>query len=163
LDLSFRGRLAESWSIREEAYLFADDALRLPDGAAAGTSALMARLRAAQAAGHPALHGVEAMTVLPAETITVEVTPPPPPRATRGRGRPVPPVKPIPVTVRQPPRIKFGLRAVDQDFFANLDRLLGGYVTKLDPLRYVTAPDPASARAAVEAHVRPAAENPVIV
>src|SRR5215467_10638256 len=64
LDLSFRGRLAESWSIREEAYLFADDALRLPDGAAAGTSALMARLRAAQAAGHPALHGVEAMTVL---------------------------------------------------------------------------------------------------
>src|SRR5215467_11734555 len=35
LDLSFRGRLAESWSIREEAYLFAEDALRLHDGPAA--------------------------------------------------------------------------------------------------------------------------------
>ena len=32
LDLSFRGRLAESWQILEEAYLFADETLRLPDG-----------------------------------------------------------------------------------------------------------------------------------
>ena len=53
--------------------------------------------------------------------------------------------------------------AVDQDFFANLDRLLGGYLGRLDPLRYVTAPDPATARAAAEAHIRPTEENPVIV
>jgi ABC-type transport system substrate-binding protein len=65
--------------------------------------------------------------------------------------------------VRQPPRLRFTLRAVDQDFFANLDRLLGGYVGKLDPLRYVSAPDPGLARAAAEAHVRPTEENPVIV
>jgi peptide/nickel transport system substrate-binding protein len=154
LDLSFRGRLAESWRIREEAYLFADDALQLPGGAAAAAPALLARLRAAQAAGHPALRGVEAMTVLPAETTTVDVTPPPRPGGIRG---------PVRVAVRQPPRIKFALRAVDQDFFANLDRLLGGYVTTLDPLRYVTAPDPGAARTAAETHVRPTEENPVIV
>jgi hypothetical protein len=88
LDLSFRGRLAESWEIREEAYLFADETLRLPDGAPATPETLLARLRAAQAAGAPGLRGVEALSVLPAETST---------RAGRGlppRPRPRPPASP---------------------------------------------------------------------
>ena len=150
LDLSFRGRLAESWQILEEAYLFADATLRLPDGTSATPEALLARLRAAQAAGAPALRGVDAMAVLPAETRTVRIGPPAP---ARRPGGPTPAPAPIAVGVRYPPRVKFTLRAVDQDFFANLDRLLGGYVRQLDPLRYVTAPDPATGRAAAEAHV----------
>lgn len=162
LDLSFRGRLAESWQILEEAYLFADETLRLPDGAPAGSEALLARLRAAQAAGAPALRAVEVMAVLPAETATVEIAPPGAARRP-GPARPAPRAAPTRVVVRHPPRVKFTLRTVDQDFFQGLDRLLGGYVGKLDPLRYVTAPDPASARAAAEAHVRPTEENPVIV
>ena len=161
LDLSFRGRLAESWQIFEEAYLFADGTLRLSDGPPRPPETLLARLRAAQAAGAPALRAVEAMAVLPAETNTVQIAPPAA-RAAAGPA-PRPPTAPIAVGIRHPPRIKFTLRAVDQDFFANLDRLLGGYVRQLDPLRYVTAPDPASARAAAEAHVRPTEENPVIV
>jgi peptide/nickel transport system substrate-binding protein len=160
LDLSFRGRLAESWQVSEEAYLFADEAVRLPDGAAATPETLLARLRAAQAAGAPALRAVEAMTVLPADTSTV---PSAPPAAARRPGGPAPTPPPPAVGIRRPPRIKFTLRAVDQDFFANLDRLLGGYLGRLDPLRYVTAPDPATARAAAEAHIRPTEENPVIV
>ncbi|HEX2483517.1 MAG TPA: ABC transporter substrate-binding protein, partial [Methylomirabilota bacterium] len=160
LDLSFRGRLAESWQVSEEAYLFADEAVRLPDGAAATPETLLARLRAAQAAGSPALRAVEAMTVLPADTSTV---PSAPPAAVRRPGGPAPAPPPPAVGIRRPPRIKFTLRAVDQDFFANLDRLLGGYPGRLDPLRYVTAPDPATARAAAEAHIRPTEENPVIV
>jgi ABC-type transport system substrate-binding protein len=160
LDLSFRGRLAESWQVSEEAYLFADEAVRLPDGAAATPETLLARLRAAQAAGSPALRAVEAMTVLPADTSTV---PSAPPAAARRPGGPAPTPPPPAVGIRRPPRIKFTLRAVDQDFFANLDRLLGGYPGRLDPLRYVTAPDPATARAAAEAHIRPTEENPVIV
>ena len=161
LDLSFRGRLAESWQILEEAYLFADETLRLPDGAAATPEALLARLRAAQAAGAPALRAVEAMTVQPAETSTPQIAPPAPARRPGGPAPPAPP--PTPVVIRRPPRIKFTLRTVDQDFFANVDRLLGGYTGRLDPLRYVTAPDPATARAAAAAHVRPIEENPVIV
>jgi peptide/nickel transport system substrate-binding protein len=160
LDLSFRGRLAESWQLSEEAYLFADEEVRLPDGAAATPETLLARLRTAQAAGSPALGVVEAMTVLPADTSTVPIAPP---AAARRPGGPAPTPPPPPVGIRRPPRIKFTLRAVDQDFFANLDRLLGGYLGRLDPLRYVTAPDPATARAAAEAHVRPTEENPVIV
>ncbi len=161
LDLSFRGRLAESWEIFEETYLFADETLRLADGTAATPAALLKQLQAAKDRGAPALRAVEALTVLPAETSTVRIAPPAP---ARGPGAPAPPAPvPIAVVVQRPPRIKFTLRAVDQDFFPNLDRLLAGYVTKLDPHRYVTAPDPASARAAVEAHVRPTEENPVIV
>jgi ABC-type transport system substrate-binding protein len=156
LDLSFKGRLAESWRVFEEAYLFADEAVRLGDGTPAAPAALLARLEAARAAGVPALRGVEAMTLLPGATETVAVTPPG--RPARGAAP-----RPVPVTVRRPPRVRFTLRAVDQDFFAGLDRLLGGYVGRLDPLRYVTAPDPVLARAAAEEHVQPAEANPVIV
>ena len=91
LDLSFRGRVAESWQILEEAYLFADETLRLPDGAAATPAALLARLRTAQAAGAPALRTVETMTVEPAETRTVQIAPSapgPPPGRPRAAGPP---------------------------------------------------------------------------
>jgi ABC-type transport system substrate-binding protein len=160
LDLSFRGRLAESWQILEEAYLYADEAERLPDGAPATAAAIVARLRAARARGAPELRAVETMDVLPAETTTVQMAPPSPPRRP---GAPGPPPAPVPVTLRRPPRVKFTLRAVDQDFFTNLDQLLGGYVKRLASARYVTAADPAVARAAAEAHVQPTEENPVIV
>src|SRR4029453_12797496 len=139
LDLSFRGRLAESWEILEEAYLFADETLRLPDGAPATAKAIVERLRAAQAAGAPALRAVEGMMVVPADTTTVRMTPPAP---ARRPGGPAPPTAEAPGAGRGPSRVKFTLRAVDQDFIPNVDRLLGGYVGKLDPLRYVTAPDP---------------------
>src|SRR5262245_58107216 len=134
LDLSFRGRLAESWQILEEAYLFADETLRLPDGSAAGAEALLRRFRAAQSAGASALRGVESVAALPAETVTVQIAPPAPPRRPGASAAPGPPPPPaIPVVVHRPARIKFTLRAVDQDFFAGLDRLLGGYVSGLDP------------------------------
>jgi ABC-type transport system substrate-binding protein len=157
LDLSFRGRVAESWQILEEAYLYADDTLRLADGAPATPTALLARLRVLQAGGAPALRAVEAMAVLPPETTTVQIAPP-------GRaGAPPASTPAVPVTVRRPARIKFTLRAVDQDFFQNLDRLLDGYVKRLDPLRYVQAADPAVTRAAAAAHAQPTEETPVIV
>jgi ABC-type transport system substrate-binding protein len=153
LDLTFRGRVAESWRIFEEAYLVADEAAPLDAGTPARPEALLARLRAARAAGAPALRGVEAMEAVPGERVTVQVAPP----------GPGPAAGPVAVTVRRPPRIKFTLRGVDQDFFVNLDRLLGGYVGRLDPLRYVSAPDPAVARAAAEEHAPPTEANPVIV
>src|SRR5262245_27752607 len=159
LDLSFRGRLAESWQIFEEAYLFADETLRLGDGTPAQPRALLARLEAARRTGAAALRKVQEMELVPAETLTVRVSPPaagPPAKGT-------PPAASVPVTVRRPARIKFTLAEVDQDFFQGLDQLLGGYVTKLDPLRYVSASGPALGRAAAEEHVQPAEANPVIV
>lgn len=155
-DLSFRGVLAESWRIFEEAYLFADESLRLPDGTPASGRALFGWLTAARAAGALALRGVQAMEIVPPETITTRVTPP------GGGGKPGSSHPLAEVSIRRPARIKFTLGAVDQDFFGGLDRLLGGYVGRLDPARFLSAPDPATARAADD-HVEPAEANPVIV
>ncbi|MBI3457841.1 MAG: peptide ABC transporter substrate-binding protein [Candidatus Rokubacteria bacterium] len=159
LDLSFRGRLAESWRIFEEAYLSVDESLRLSDGSPVTARALLERLTAAKASRAPALRLVEQIEVVPAETVRERVEPP----GDRPPGRPAPAVE---VTIRRPARIKFTLSEVDQDFFAGLDRLLGGYVKALetrDPGRFVTAPDPATARAIGAERVPATEPNPVIV
>ncbi len=157
LDLSFRGRLAESWRISEEAYLFADESLRLADGAAASERVLLDRLERGRASGASALRGVERVDLLPAETLKVRVALP----ATEG---PAAPGRSGEVTIRRPPRLKFTLREVDQDFFSHLDTLLAGYVTRLDPRRYVEAADAALITQAVSDElVVPAEANPVIV
>jgi peptide/nickel transport system substrate-binding protein len=159
LDLSIRGRLAESWRIFEEAYLLVDESVPLGDSTRVTGPALLARLQAAQAAGAPALRLVERMELQPADTVTDQVAPPAP----AGGGKPPAPVT---VSVRRPPRVKFTLREVDQDFFTGLDRLLGGYVKRLEglePGRFVTAPDPAVARAAGQQHTPATEPNPVIV
>jgi ABC-type transport system substrate-binding protein len=153
LDLSFRGRLAESWRIFEEAYLIADPAVRLADGAPATPDTLRARIQAA--GGRGGLGPIEAIEVVPAAAETVRV---PDPAAPPGKdGAP-----PLTLTIRRPPRIKLTLAAVDQDLFARLDRALGGYVGRLDSTRYVEGPP--AAVSALAAELAPAAEhNPVIL
>ena len=151
-DLGFRGRLAESWRISEEAYLVADPAVRLGDGQPGDPGVLRARIEAATRAGQ--LGAVEAVSVLPGGPETVSVPGPPAP----GRG----PGAPVSLTVRRPARLKLTLGAVDQELFDKLDRLLGGYVGRLDPARYVEGPaelvrQHAPAVAPVTEH------NPVIV
>ncbi len=154
LDLSFRERLAESWRIFEEAYLLIDGSLSLPDGTPATAGALLERLRSARASGAPALRLVEKIEVVPGETIIERVSPP---------ARAGTPSAPVEVTIRRPQRLKFTLKEVDQDFFEGLDRLLGGYVKRLNPLRFITAPNPAVAGAVAAEKLPPTEENPVIV
>jgi ABC-type transport system substrate-binding protein len=155
MDLSFRGRLAESWRISEEAYLAVDETRRLPDGTSVQAEALRRRLEAAMASGEPALRLVERIEVVPA-AIQVERLETPPP--TKGA-----PATAAEVRLSRPPRLKFTLREVDQDFFARLDRLLGGYVTSLRPSSWL---DPGLAASLREKALEllPATEhNPVIV
>ena len=156
LDLSFRGRLAESWKIFQEAYLLVDESLTFVDGTPTTANALLGRLNASRASRAPALRAVQKIEVIPGETVTERVEPP-------GGGRRAPPGKTVEVTIRRPPRIKFTLSEVDQDFFERLDRLLNGYVKKLDPLRFVIAPDPATARAIAAERIPPLEANPVIL
>ena len=157
LDLSFRGRLAESWRIFEEAYLLVDEALALADGTPATVGALLARLNAARGSGAPVLRLVQKIEVIPGGTVRERID------SRSGDGRRTSPGKTVEVTIRRPPRLKFTLSEVDQDFFEGLDRLLGGYVKRLNPLKFVSAPDPATARAAVEEQLPAAEANPVIV
>jgi ABC-type transport system substrate-binding protein len=153
-DLSFRGRVAESWRVYEEAYLTADPSLRLGDGAAATPETLRGRIQAAAAGG--SLGRIEAIEILPAGTEQVQV---PDPAAPPARGAAPPTVA---VTVRRPARLRMTLPAVDQDVFAKLDRVLGGYVGRLDPARYVEGP-PAVVKAHAEALAPATEHNPVIV
>ncbi|MGH7318292.1 MAG: ABC transporter substrate-binding protein, partial [Candidatus Rokuibacteriota bacterium] len=61
-----------------------------------------------------------------------------------------------------PARLRITLGTVDQDFFTKLDRILGGYIGRLDPSRYVDGP--AAAVTAHAAELAPVTEhNPVIV
>ncbi|MGH7322042.1 MAG: ABC transporter substrate-binding protein, partial [Candidatus Rokuibacteriota bacterium] len=70
-DLRFRGRLAESWRIFEEAYLVVEPTQRLGDGTPASADALRARIERAATAGE--LGPVESVAVVPGATETVEV------------------------------------------------------------------------------------------
>ncbi len=158
LDLSFRGRLAETWEIFEEAYLTVDETQRLPDGAPATAEGLLRYLERARAAGEPALKLVRRIELLPGRSSVepIEVTEPGPERRN--------PVKrQVAVTVRQPPRIKFTLREVDQDFFTKIDRLLGGYGDRIDPSRFVQAADPIVTRERAAELVPPTEHNPVVL
>lgn len=155
MDLSFRGRLAESWQIFEEVYLLVDETQRFPDGTPVGAEALRRRLEAAMAARHPSLRLVERIEVDPPTNVVEQVEEQP---ATKGE-----PAKTAEVTLRRPPRLKFVLKEVDQDFFTKLDRLLGGYVGRVRPAQWL---DPGLAARLKEraAELLPATEhNPVIV
>jgi ABC-type transport system substrate-binding protein len=157
-DLSFRGRLAESWEIFEEAYLIVDETQRLPDGAPATADGLLRYLERARAAGDPALSLVQRIEVLPGRSSVeqIEVTEPGPERRKPAKRR-------VEVTVRRPARVKFTLREVDQDFFAKIDHLLGGYGNRIDPLRFVSTADPLISRERAAELVPPTEHNPVVL
>ena len=152
-DLSFRGRLAESWRIFEEAYLVADPAERVADGAPATPETLRARIEAAAKRG--SLGPVEAVASLPGAVEQVEVPDPATPPAKGARPGSVA------VTVRRPARLRITLGAVDQDFFTKLDGVLGGYVGRLASARYVDGP-PAVVTAHAAELVPVTEHNPVI-
>src|SRR5262245_59492079 len=116
-DLAFRGRVAESWRIFEEAYLVADPAVRLADGAPAEAATLRARIAAMTTRGE--LGPIDAIEVIPGGVETVQV-----PDPTRPPAKDAPPPT-VALTVRRPPRLKLTLPTVDQDLFTKLDRGLG--------------------------------------
>jgi ABC-type transport system substrate-binding protein len=152
-DLSYRGRVAESWRIFEEAYVVADPAVRLADGTPAEPAALRARIEAGVARG--ALGPVEAVEIVPGAVETVRV-----PDSSKPPAKGAPPAT-VAVTVRRPARVRLTLPAVDQDLFVKLERVLPGYVARLDPARYVEGPAAVKAEAA---DLVPVTEhNPVIV
>ena len=158
LDLSFRGRLAESWDIFEEAYLVVDETQHLPDGSPVTADRLVRLLESARAAGNPALHLVEKIAIVPggSRVEQIEVTSERPESGKPGK-------RTVQVTVHQPPRIMFALREVDQDFFIKLNRVLKGYADRVDPLRFVEASEPVVTREHAAALVPPTEHNPVVL
>ncbi len=155
IDLSFRGRLAESWNIFEEAYVVVDDTQVLPDGSGVTADRLLRYLESARAAGIPALRLVQKIEVVPAESRIEQIE-----VAAPGRK---PAKRMVDVRVHQPSRLKFTLREVDQDFFVSLNRLLDGYADRIDPFRYIEAAERVVTPQRAAALVPPTEHNPVVL
>ncbi len=163
-DLSFRGRLAESWEIHEVA-LFRVNGRMSPPGAESGDPKDVARLIERAAAGTlpadpetlPALKNIQRVEVLPAEERVVTVPPP-------GGGP-----RPLRLRIHDPARIRLTLDQVDQDLFDRLDRILGpGYFSSFSAADYVEAEEGraglsrAEMRSMARGVLPPFEHNPVI-
>ena len=112
-DLNLRGRLATSWTVTETAYLAVNPRARLPDGSAPTAARLLARLRAAQAAGRLD-RAIRLRALAPAiETREVQVL--------DGQGKP----QTLRLRIHRPARIALELPRVDQDLFQRLAPVLG--------------------------------------
>ena len=148
-DLSYRGRLAVSWTIHEEAFFVPH-----PDGG--GAKALAARIARARDAGEAAwLKNVEKIEALPPSEEKALIRAPPP-KGKRGPGR-------ASVRIAYPGRVKLTLKNVDQDLFARLRKLLGEEGIAADPGPYLKTPLPERARPMALRRVRLTEHNPVIV
>ncbi|MEK6710706.1 MAG: ABC transporter substrate-binding protein [Nitrospinota bacterium] len=148
-NLNYRGRLATSWEIFEEAYF-----VPRPGGPAA--QALGERIERARAAGGPdwARNITRVEVVPPAEekdSIAV-------PKGGGQRG-----FDQVPIAIAYPERVKITLKEVDQDLFDHLKALLGADAFATDPSPYLKGGLPAPARPQALGEVQLTEHNPVIV
>jgi ABC-type transport system substrate-binding protein len=169
-DLRFRGRLAESWNIYEEAYFYVN-----PKALVRGRKIsrpevikeiLLTERNKINKSGSPVedtLMNIDIIEILPQQKGEKEVQIPGPDNNKDGLPDPVK----IKVRFNSPPRLRVTLKNVDQDFFRNIDSILGkGYFESFPSNEYVEilTPDHKDKLTAVAADVLPATEhNPVIV
>ncbi|EFK07986.1 putative oligopeptide ABC transporter, oligopeptide-binding protein AppA [delta proteobacterium NaphS2] len=141
-ELRFRGRLATSWKVFEEAYFYVNDQAKISYGEAPDVRALVRLLENAKknSTAFPpkvagSLNRIESIILLPPEDSTVvkEL------KATDSEPKP----DAVKIHVGAPARIKLVLSEVDQDLFNNLSVILGNdYFSTFDPAKFVTAESP---------------------
>ncbi|MCG6893161.1 MAG: peptide-binding protein [Desulfobacteraceae bacterium] len=154
-DLRFRGRLATSWKVYEEAYF------AVPPGANEETAADIAK-RLEDAATHPeqwppgvreSLSNIALVRVQPPRTFTTEV---------QGGGD-----TPVTVRVSAPARIRLVLDEVDQNLFDHLEAVFGKeYFDRFRPEAHVAIPESVAEerRKAIASQLLPPTEhNPVLL
>lgn len=170
-DLSFRGRLATSWKIYEEAYFYLNKEAYIPGVGKAGAEELVQLLVKAKAGDIPldgkarsSIDNILEISIIPPEDFIVTR----PEEGQEGRE--------VHLVVRAPARIKLTLGRVDQDLFANLSLLLGqDYFDSFAPEAFVSVEDekapsgmPEQARAEIISKhagrmLPPTEHNPVIL
>jgi ABC-type transport system substrate-binding protein len=164
-ELRFRGRLAESWVIYEEAYFYINASALIPgEGQLAATAVadLLQRSISAVDLQSPELKqtlaNIEKVALLPPQRYSVEISLP-------AADKNQPPMA-FHVDVSAPARIKLVLKEVDQDLFTHLTHLLGAnYFEDFRADDFLAATPPASSPhlEALAKEVLPAVEhNPVI-
>jgi ABC-type transport system substrate-binding protein len=148
-NLKYRGRLATSWRIYEEAYF-----IPRPGGPSAET--LKERIQAAVTKGGAEwtanVSGVEVAAALE-ENISIFLPP-----AKKGK-------KPRreSLAISYPARVKVTLRNVDQDFFTKLEKLMGPGIIEKDPAPYLPGDLVERVRKAALGRVNLTEHNPVII
>ncbi len=122
-ELRFRGRLAESWEIFEDAFFYVNPSAHIPGLGKANPHTLVEFIQHAQKATpvkdpnlKDSLDRITDISVLPSRTFTVTKS---------FKDSDADKEKTIEIRVSAPPRIKLVLNTVDQDLFQNLSHLLG--------------------------------------
>lgn len=159
-NLRFRGRVAHSWEITEEAYFVVDESVQIPGAPGRDPESVLRHLEAVRGSGgarssglQRSLANIRAMAVVPARRYSLALPRP-------GRA------EPLQLQVDAPARIQLSLGEVDMDLFVNLAEVLGAdYFASFRPERRVAAASPIDEKelAALAAELLPATEhNPVI-
>ena len=162
-NLRFRGRLATSWRVYEEAYFYVDESMPIPGLGQANSQQVADFLQAAkQKESLPSpqlkatLDNITKISVILPRNYAVDKQL----KVTNGKK------KAIKIDVAAPPRIKLVLKQVDQDLFQNLSQLLGqAYFENFESSKYIKTVDPLEKDqlAVFAAELLPAvAHNPVI-
>ncbi len=164
-DLRFRGRLAKSWEIYEEAFFYVNEDASVRQAGRLDTEGIVRLIqRAKKEAGsfsaqtRASLDNIREISIVPAREYVVARQEKP----TKGPQLPA-----INIRVQAPARIKLVLEKVDQFLFENLSVILGeAYFKTFDGLKYLQfnpEVEP-SKRASYASEVLPATEqNPVIL
>jgi ABC-type transport system substrate-binding protein len=123
-DLNFRGRLAKTWKIYEEAYFYINAAVDIPNRGRLNPQAIVELLQNSkqnQDLSSPALKktldNIRSISLIPPHTYTLTKLNKASPDAKK--------TSEIKIEVSAPARVKLELDEVDQDLFGNLKQLLG--------------------------------------
>ncbi|MBW2172629.1 MAG: hypothetical protein JRF69_11770 [Deltaproteobacteria bacterium] len=140
-ELRFRGRLATSWEIYEEAFFFVNEQASIPGLGRVGEQKVVSFLDKARVGEVPAsaelmttLENIREVSLIPAREFLV----------TRQEKSEEGDKKTVEVRIRvlAPARIKLSLNRVDQDLFPNLSEILGhDYFTGFDGSAHITVND----------------------
>lgn len=168
-DLRFRGRLAESWDIYEEAFFYIN-----PKAMAAGRkisqpemvkNIILSHKKSNNADSSLAgtLNNIKDIEIVPARDGETEIQSPGPDANKDG----IPDTVNIKVRYNAPPQLKITLKEVDQNFFDNMEQVLGkGYFETFPTGDFINILTPGhdDKKAAIASEVLPATEhNPVII
>jgi ABC-type transport system substrate-binding protein len=164
-ELRFRGRLATSWQIFEEAFFYVNAAADVPGLGQTGPQEIVDLLQNARQKKHPSsaalqktLDNILAVALIPAriEHVTEHIKNPTDDQKTET----------INITVSAPARIRLDLTTVDPDLFVNLSQLLGQeYFSSFQGTQYLST-TPAVETELLETYAQkllpPVEHNPII-
>ncbi|MBW1707326.1 MAG: peptide ABC transporter substrate-binding protein [Deltaproteobacteria bacterium] len=123
-DLRFRGRLATSWKVNEEAYFYVNESANIPELGKAGAEEIVNLIKEAKQEGplsdpglKASLELIEEISIVPSKefAVTEHVRDP---KNEKKEDE-------VKIRIKAPQRLKLTLSRVDQDLFRNLAKLLG--------------------------------------